>query len=207
MRQETGKTNLSGPANEVSIQLKLGGHSFSVDMLPEQMLRGADPVAVEVQTERTMLIPAELFDPQQAAAYLAANGMPCREDECAVWSATDAGAPVAVMAIAAAAAEALRTRLGDRLHYTTPLLGGPMEETGNVVRLYRTDALLYIKVWSSSLRLAEVIAAPDEADLLYFMERLDREFGLKNYEGRIGGDDPKRLRKLVAGYFKRTVCA
>lgn len=72
MKQATGKTDSRPNVKKVSIQLALDGHSFSIvggqGILPEATVK------VEILTTRTLLVPEELFDSQQAATLLAADG-------------------------------------------------------------------------------------------------------------------------------------
>ena len=79
MRQVTG-SNLSRPANKVSIRLGSDGHSFSV--VGAETLRGGAAgvtgtawVEVEVLTPLTLLVPAALCDGRNGAALLAAAGL------------------------------------------------------------------------------------------------------------------------------------
>lgn len=202
MKQVTG-SNTPQSINKVSIQLTLDGHSFSAPALTGEF-PGDGPVEVELLTARTMLVPEEFFDEGRAGELLAANGMAALPGECTVWSAPQQNA-VAVMAAAEDALRAVRERLGDRARYTTPLLHAPQTSVPTVWMYYAAD-VLYIKVYDGKLRFAEVVPAPDEADLLYFLERLGSEFRLKDYALRIGSGNGRTLKRKLSGYFKRIVC-
>lgn len=202
MKQVTG-SNTPQSINKVSIQLTLDGHSFSAPALTGEF-PGDGPVEVELLTPRTMLVPEEFFDEGHAEELLAANGMAALPGECTVWSAPQQNA-VAVMAAAEDALRAVRERLGDRARYTTPLLHAPQTSVPTVW-MYYAAGVLYIKVYDGKLRFAEVIPAPDEADLLYFLERLGSEFRLKDYALRIGSGNGRTLKRKLGGYFKRIVC-
>ncbi len=202
MKQVTG-SNTPQSINKVSIQLTLDGHSFSAPALTGEF-PGDDPVEVELLTPRTMLVPEEFFDEGRAGELLAANGMAALPGECTVWSAPQQNA-VAVMAAAEDALRAVRERLGDRARYTTPLLYAPQTSVPSVW-MYYAAGVLYIKVYDGKLRFAEVIPAPDEADLLYFLERLGSEFRLKDYALRIGSGNGRTLKRKLSGYFKQIVC-
>lgn len=202
MRPETGSKSPK-TANKVSIQQSLDGHSFSVRGL-EGDFAGQEPVEVELLSVRTMLVPKELFSPECARALLAANGMPAGEDERVVWSDTRAE----TVAIMAADPEALRRteeRLGTRGRFTTPLLHVPIA-AGPTIWLYYTGHLLYIKVYNVQLRLAEVIATPTEADILFAAEQLAREFGPAEYELRVAGERTRMLFKLLRKQFPKIRC-
>lgn len=202
MKQATG-SNTPQSINKVSIQLTLDGHSFSAPALSGEF-PGDGPVEVELLTSRTMLVPEELFDEEHAGELLAAAGMAALPGERAVWSAPQQNA-VAVMAAAEDALAAVHERLGDRARYTTPLLCVPQASVPTVW-MYYAAGLLYIKVYDGKLRFAEVVPAPDEADLLYMLERLGSEFRLRDYTLRIGSSDGRALKRKLGGYFRQIIC-
>lgn len=202
MKQATG-SKTPQIINKVSIQLALDGHSFSAPALSGEF-PGEGPVEVELLTARTLLVPDEFFDEGRAGELLAAAGMAALPGERVVHSDSQQQV-VAVMAAAEDALHAVRERLGDRVRYTTPLLDAPQANVPTVW-MYYTAGLLYIKVYDGKLRFAEVIPAPDEADLLYFLERLGSEFPLKDFTLDIGGGDARMLKRKLNGYFKRIVC-
>lgn len=197
MKRETGN-NHPGVNKGVSIQLKLGGHSFSADTLPA--VGGDGIVLCELLTPRTMLVPREEFDTAVAGILLDAAGMPCRDDETAVWSDPE-GAAVAVMAFDTTIVDALRKHFGARLRFTTPLLFTCVCAPP-AVWLCRNDELLYIKVYNGGLRFAEVVTVQTEADLLYHIELLDREFKLAEYEVCLAGEIEKTTCKALRRYFR-----
>ena len=194
MKQATG-SNTPQSINKVSIQLTLDGHSFSAPALSGEF-PGDGPVEVELLTPRTTLVPEE--------ELLAAAGMAALPGECPVWSAPQQNA-VAVMAAAENALAAVHERLGGRARYTTPLLCVPQTSVPTVW-MYYAAGLLYIKVYDGKLRFAEVVPAPDEADLLYMLERLGSEFRLRDYTLRIGSGDGRALKRKLGGYFRQIVC-
>ena len=198
MKQVTGSNNPSVP-QRVSIQQPLDGHSFSASALPEAA--PDEGIVCELLTAKTLLVPAEEFDPQAAGALLAAAGMAPDATESAVWSEPE-GEAVGVMAFDRTAIEALRTRYADALHFATPLLGR-FEPSVPAVLLDKRGGILYIKVYDRSLRLAEVVPAASEEDRLYVMESLNRVYALRSYEAQPAGTFSASERKLLRRYFKR----
>lgn len=203
MRQETGN-NPAHAANKVSIQQSLDGHSFSAAGLSADF-PGDAAVEVELLTDRTMLVPPELFDAAAGAAMLAANGMPPLAGQQIVCCEPRAGAVGAFMAVGGEALRQVGERLGGRARFTTPLLHTP-GTLNAIVWMLRSAELLYIKVYDRTLRFAEVIPAADDADILYFLERLGGEFALSDFELHIAGDNPKALRKLAGNRFRKVLC-
>lgn len=207
MKQATGN-NASRFTNKVSIQQSLDGHSFSVSGL-EWILPGNEAVTVELLTPQTLLVPADLFEAAEAAELLAAAGMACTQEQQVVWSMptmvdsrTEA---VAVMAADAKALQLIEERLGNRAFFTTPLLK-PTADSAPTVRLQYKGGILYIKVFAGMLRMAETIPAPSEADIRYFVDRLQQAFPLKKMRLVISGADTKRVRKLIGNRFGKVVC-
>ena len=200
MKRATG-SNPSLPTIGVSIQPALDGHSFSVR---EFVLPTEGPVTVEVLTPRTLLVPERLFDRQAAPAFLAAGGLALRDGECAACSDPQQGA-VAVMALPAGALRQMRERFGERLRFTTPLLAEPALRQRSVL-LHQAAGVLYIKVYDDTLRFAEAISAPTEADIVALTERLDAEFPLRGYRLFLAGEDTKQLRRSLGKRFKEVTC-
>ncbi|MEG2614047.1 MAG: DUF3822 family protein [Alistipes sp.] len=205
MKQVTGKTNPSVTIKGMSIQLKRSGHSFSVDTLGSvDALPASESVRFVVLTHKTLLIPREEFDAALAADYLRLAGVACLATETPVWS--DPNEPVvAVMAADTTCVETLRGRYGDRAQFTTPLLEASNDDMPSVW-LYRVDELLYIKVYDRTLRFAEVVSAPTEADVIYYIEQLGKEFALSTFVAHITGEESKKTMKMIRSYFKQIQC-
>ena len=101
--------------------------------------------------------------------------------------------------------DALHAKYGEQLSFTSPLLHQP-KFSGNAVWMMRCGSLLYVKVYRTILQLAEVIRAENDADVLYFVERLAGIFPPADYELHVEGEGGAALRKLLKGYYKRIVC-
>lgn len=233
MKRATGKTDDRPAARKVSIQQPLDGHSFSADgSLTDLPQEGA--VEVEILTEQTMLVPGPLFGAEDAAALLAAAGLPLREGQRALWWNLPAApmttpqpasaepqpsetsgdtlraeqpeeAAAVVAAVDAVCLRRLEERLGARMRLTTPLLHA-VRPSGKCVWMRLAAGILYIKVYDGGLRLAEAVAAPAEADRCYLAQRLAREFPLGEFELRTADAATRPLRREIGRYFKRTTC-
>lgn len=200
MKQETG-SNSTSSANKVSIQLALDGHSFSAMDLNTDL---SGDVELEVITPRTLLVPTELFDTQNAPALLSAAGIPLAADESVIWSDPQAEV-IAMMIIGAEALADVHRRFGDRAHFTAPLLR-TLPITMPSVWMCWMPGVLYIKVYREGLQFAEAVSASTEADVLYFTQRLGVQFPLKEFQLRITGTNPKALRKVLGKRFKDSIC-
>ena len=204
MRPVTGnKTQRT--ANKVSIRRTSDGHSFSFPPLENHKPEESEtPVEIELLTPGTLLVPAEAFAPEKAAALLAAAGITVGENDRIVTSDSTAPA-IALMTLDEPTARRIEPLFGSRARYTTPLLH-ELKIEGPTVWMRHTPELLYIKVYDGKLRFAEVVPAPDEADLLYMLERLGSEFRLRDYTLRIGSGDGWALKRKLGGYFRQIVC-
>lgn len=204
MKRATGKTNASGHSNKVSIQLALDGHPFSTEELTAALASGDGTVEVELLTPRTMLVPQELFDEALAVRTLEAAGLAPVEGEEVVWSAPRESI-VAVMAFDGRQLDAIRSAGGSRILFTTPLLALQAKEFP-CIRVHRAGGLLYIKVFEAGLRMAEVIAPANEAEAIYFFERLKEEFPPQEFVAVLTGENPRELRRSVGKGYQRVIC-
>lgn len=198
MKQVTGSNNTT-PLEEMSIQLRSGGHSF-----PKELPAGyetAGRVSCSVLTHKTVLVPSEVFEKESAANYLSLAGLGCAETECAVYSDPQRQ-QIAVMAIDKNCCRQL-TETTDRLVFTSPLLFQP-KFSGPSLWLLHTDGLLYVKLYDNILRLAEVVRAQGTTDILYYLGRLDRMFSLKTYPLCLTGSST--LARQLRRYFRDVRC-
>ena len=204
MRQETGN-NISLCGNKVSIQLPLGGHSFSAEMLTDEFT-GARIETAEctVLTPRTTLVPRECFDAAAAENCLRIVGLPPRSGETVVTSDT-AAQIVAVMAVDTECLGVLRERFGDRLKFTSPLCGN-QNWSEPTVWLYRTEDLIYIKVYKPVLRLAEAVEISSDADVLQLLHDLEPVYDIRVCRIVCSGTECDRLRKRLAKYYTDVRC-
>ena len=202
MRQATGRINPRPAVNKVSIQLALDGHSFSRSGEPRPEAEAGEVLTVEILTPRTLLVPEALFAPERAAQLLAADGKAPLPGETTVWSAPTDG----VVAVMALPEEALGALPGTAHAYTTPLLDS-LNPTQPTLLVQSAGGYLYIKGWHAGLRLAEVLPAPTEADILYAVERLEPEFPAGQFALRVAGPRAKELAKLLKPLYPDTQCA
>lgn len=189
----------------MSIQLQLGGHSFSCDTLPHTADEEA-LVEVELLTAKTVAVPFECFQHELAEKYLQLSGMECSESEVPVWSHETDGV-VAVMAIAGDIADMLAQRYGSRLEYTSPLLRNITHE-GRYLYIYSAEGVAYFKLYDGTmLKFCEVLPATGNDDILCIVERIISEF---NPEGLVIGvaavKGADSLINLVKQYHKVEIC-
>ena len=200
MKQVTGATNNKPEIKNVSIRLRLDGHSFSEEKL-DIPAKEKKTVEIEVLTSKTMLVPREVFDAKAAPALMRINGMEPTERECILIS--DPQQPViALMAADKASVEKVRARLKEKIRWTSPLLRTG-EFTASCLWIFRYEELAYLKIWErQTLRLAETFIAPTGEDLLFYVRELTQELQLENCEIRLEGNPTKQDGRLLREYFK-----
>ena len=182
--------------NKVSIRLMSGGHAFSNNDIETIKNAGCD-VVVEVVTPKTVLRPEEGFVLEEAQRDLEATGHVVAEDEVVVCSASLNGR-VAIMAVSKRCARAIAS-LGVNLCYSSPLLLGDDMAEGSHIALY--GDVLYVCVYKGGLRFAEAIHVENDADLLYYLESINRVYGIYNMYARAIGDR-ERLNRVCRKCFK-----
>lgn len=210
MRQVTG-SNPSPSANRMSIQLTLSGHSFSRSDLPRLSSRDERMVDIEVITDRTILVPADLLNEQHAEQLFSIAGITPREDEQIIVVRDDKSGIAALMALPDTLLATLADRYGRRYELTTPLLRTRLC-TEPTVWLYLAAGIIYIKVWSGGkLRLAEAFPYKKEEDILYYASVLDKQFVLNNFCIVVDGTTSSSIKtsdcvKLLKKYYKKVIC-
>lgn len=203
MKQETGN-NTQSNVNTVSIQLKLGGHSFSLDMIPANAYK-ADAVEISVVTEKCVLVPASLFEPSSAEKYLSINGLACNNDESVV-SSNETDGIIAVMALSKATVQTIKDALSDKVVFTSPLLA-KHEGRRKDLYIYVCSGVACFNLYrDGKMRFAEAVRICNTDDILYYTTRLSEEFDLSDYSIHVSGDAAKSTCQLLKHYFKKVQC-
>lgn len=206
MKQVTGATNSQSKHTDVSIQLRLDGHSFSMESLSGRISGGKGKKTIEVISAKTILVPRELFDPQSADYLLELSGMALSGSETVIYSDPKSQA-IALMGVEENAIRQLEKTLPGAPVWSSPLLYTPTVSTP-AIWLFRYEELVYLKIWGPdrALRLAEVLPAPTPEDTLFYITEFVRDMNLSDYPiltGKSAADDAHLLKK----YFKRvTLC-
>lgn len=185
--------------NNVSIRLMSGGHAFSNNDIEAIKSLGAD-VVVEVVTPKTVLRPEVGFALADAEKDLMTMGYTVAENEVVVCSAAHNGR-VAIMAVSAECVEAIKAS-GVTLSYSSPILAGDDIAEGSHIALY--DDVLYVRVYKAGLRFAEAIRVEGDADILFYLESINRVYDIYNMYARAMGD-VERLNRVCRKCMKLCV--
>ena len=196
MRQETGKSNPAQTTNKVSIQVKLGGRSFSASNV---VANNADVVEFVIDTARVTLAPREEVSLDNASLLLALCGKACHINEQSVCSELQ-NEIVAIMAIDSEALTAIVDKWGDRASFSSPLLDMRHSDE-SCLTIDTSERVCYMRLFDNGLQRAEANIATTAEDVLYLVT-----------EWLGGNDTPIYIKgntaaaKLLRKYFKRVVC-
>lgn len=197
MRQETG-SNPNFANKKVSIQVKLGGLSFSADRVAID--DSVESVEFVIDTPRVILAPREEVSLDTAGELLRFVGKPCHANEQSVCSELQADI-VAVMAIDSKALNAIIERWGCRASFSSPLLDMRHSEE-NCLTIDTTDKVCYLHLFNGGLKRAEAFDATTPEDILYIVnEWLGNDKATPIY---IKGS--KECAKLLLKYYKQVIC-
>lgn len=152
---------------------------------------------MKILTHKTTLVPAELFRTEEASRYLELCGLPVAASERVVWSEPHRGA-VAVMAADRLSVE----QCPEGETFTSPLLEGPTAPEAPTLWLARYGELLYLKLYTPTLQLAEVLRVECDEDLLYYASLLRKMLPPKGCRLVVEGEAPQKLQKVVKPLFK-----
>lgn len=197
MRQETGSNPILTD-KKVSIQVTLGGRSFSADKIAIE----SDVTAIDVviDTPRVTLVPRNEVSLDNASELLRVVGKPCLLNEQSVCSELQAEI-VAVMAIDSNALASIVEKWGSRATFLSPLLDMRHNDE-DCLTIDLSDKVCYMRLFEEGLQRAEAFDATTPEDVLYFVtEWLDEGWDTPIY---IKGS--KVVAKLLRNYFKRVVC-
>ena len=195
----------------MSIQLTLSGHSFSRSDLPRLSNIDEQGVNIEVITERTMLAPTEILDPEQAPELMRVAGFCLDKEDQVVIVRDEKTGIAALMALPRVLVATVEERYGDHYEFTTPLLRTRVC-TEPTAWLYLANGLIYIKVWDGGkLRMAEVLPRKKEEDSLYYAAMIDRRFGMNDFRVVVSGtkaveNEVRSTAKLLNKFYKKVVC-
>ena len=198
MRQETGSNPIS-TNKKVSIQVKLGGRSFSADKFATE--ENTAEVEFVIDTPRVTLAPRCEVSLDNAAELLCIVGKSCHSNEQSVCSELQADI-VAVMAIDSLALKAISEKWGSRASFTSPLLD--MRHSDEYcLTIDCTEEVCYMRLFDEGLCRAEAYEAATPEDVLYLVtEWLDGE----EWDTPIYIKSSKAIAKLLRKYYNQVIC-
>lgn len=184
--------------DKVSIRLESGGHSFSEAVLSEAIASGVG-VEVEIITPRTTLMPVEVE--LSPAEVLRMAGLAPLATECAVACRAKDGM-VAVLAVDSALYSIITA--SEDVVCTSPLSAVDTSRDGVTLNLSGSVVYIHI-VEGGELRVAEALEVDSDADIVYYLERLNEVYLIYNKAAYIKGDI-QRVGSLVKRFFKSVLC-
>ena len=197
MRLETGSN--PNPANKkVSIQVKLGGRSFSAQDITTP--KETKQIEVVIDTPRVTLAPSKHVSNNTAAELLSLVGKACRSNEQSLCSKPQNDI-IAVMAIDSSAFASILKRWGSRATFTSPLLDMRHSEE-KCLTIDASDDVCYMRHFNNGLHRAEAFAISTAEDVLY----LTTEWLKQDKSTPIYIKSSSSVAKLLRKYFKQVIC-
>jgi hypothetical protein len=173
-------------------------------MLPKRVSEDVT-AQVELLTAKSVAVPEACFEAELATSLLTMSGIVVAKDEEVVWSEAVDGI-IAVMAIPHDFAEGLKSKFGDRLCFTSPLLRTYVGK-GEYLYIYNVGKVAYLKLYKGEqLLYCEATSAAGDDDLLYIVERLAQEFQLTSMRILLAGESSTKLTTLLKQYYKVEKC-
>ena len=196
MRQETG-SNLIIDNKKVSIQVKLGGLSFSANNTI--FAEGIECAEFVIDTPRVTLAPRGEVSLENAAEILRLAGKPCRSNEQSVCSELQSDI-VAIMAIDSKALCSIVELNDVNISFTSPLLDMRHSDK-SCMTIDITEKVCYARLFNNGLQRGEAFEINSAEDVLYIVaEWLDRNDIPIYIKGNTA------TTKLLRKYYKRVIC-
>ena len=199
MRQETG-SNPNSAYKKVSIQVKLGGRSFSAGKVSAA---DAKQLLFEIDTPRVTLVPREDIKLETMGEFLRLAGRACRLNEEAVYSELQDDI-VAIIAIDKDALASIRERWGTRASFTTPLLDMSHSEEESL-SISVSEKVCYMRLFGEGMKFqrAEAFEVTTPEDILHLTTKWIGSNDIPIYIDKSG--DCSSV-KLLSKYYKRVKC-
>ena len=170
---------------------------------------------ISFDTAKTLLVPAEMYERGVEEDYLRFNGMALGAGETAVASEATDGI-VAIMGIPSSEWESFKHRYErGEVSVTSPLLCVAARQgrrklglgldlgRKRSVNIFLTGDNLYLAVWDSALRMAEVFPDNSVDSLLYYIQVVGRSFALRRFDINVDGEGADIAAEALRQYYKK----
>lgn len=171
------------------------------------------PVALYIDTLKSILIPSDLFDEESAAAYLKIHNISVSDREAI--AVIDVSKSIKAIVIYD---RTTTEQVGAALE-TEPIVNTPfcfmhhwmsaMMREGRYGAFYISDNNVYMAIGEgilSNMLYFEVMPWKSPADILYYLHTLDGQFELKKSPIHIKGVNAEEVTKYLRKYFKHVQC-
>jgi hypothetical protein len=182
----------------VSIQVKLGGRSFSAYNIP--VAGKNDTVKFVIDTPRVTLAPQGEFSPNFASEILRLAGKSCLANEQCVCSDLQADV-IAIMAIDKNAFASIMEQCGGRALFSSPLLDMCHSEE-RCLAIDTSDEVCYIRHFDNGLQRAEALEYSTPEDILFFATKWLGE----SKDTPIYIKSNRETESLLRKYYKLVIC-
>ena len=166
-----------------------------------------------LDTEKSVLVPAELFQKESAANYLALHNIPCREEETVILSPV-VRETVAIMVCNKAVFDQIVSRTGEGLTVLSPFqynlirTGTTAVQGKPYLRLYLCPGRIYITAFDATgkQRYNDVLPISSVADVIYYLHRLGKTLPIAESHLYIKGVNAAETFMTLRRYYKFCQC-
>ncbi len=157
-------------------------------------------VAIILATEKVCLVPDELAD-GDALAYMHANGIQIEKDEQLLHSSSNG--ITAIMAAPTFLVQKAQTLYGDHTHWLHPLqIAIAKAHQSATLEVNFCDDWANITIKDDRLRYAETLPCAEITDLLFYIQQLNQQYNLRDFDLLLTGENTAEIRKELKSYYK-----
>lgn len=218
MRQVTGNSSFAEPSRELSIQITLGGFSFSVSQ-NGKFLYGSQSNTFEFESiigdssrytaviigwscDTVLLIPASIFEPEMVASYLLAANL-TEPTTSSLWNNTLDSQISAAWSVDCEILDEIERLYPNAYHYHNLQVDVQCTEQESV-RISVTDSIANVVVSTrDGLYAAEAIRFSSAEDLLFFVTKINMIDKFARHSMEFIAADTEQYRGLFNRYFAK----
>lgn len=156
-------------------------------------------------TEKICLIPVELTTPEDGQAYMQAHGIPVGPDDQIIRTDPVQGI-TAYIVLPQPVWQELQALYGQRMQVLHPLqIAARKTHQGPTVEINFAGNWANIVVKDVWLQYCEVFPCTEAAELLFYLQLLNKQYDLQDYDLLITGEGIAQIRKILKGYYRKTL--
>ena len=156
-------------------------------------------------TEKVCLVPAELTTPEGGQAYMQAHGIPVGQDDQIIRTDPVQGI-AAYIVLPQPVWQELQALYGQRMQVLHPLqIAARKTHQGPTVEINFAGDWANITVKDVRLQYCEVLPCTEAAELLFYLQQLNKQYDLQDYDLLITGEGIEQIRKILKGYYRKTL--
>ncbi len=151
-------------------------------------------------TDKVCLVPSELAAVESGPTYLQAHEISVRADDQIIFSHATEGI-TAYTILSQPLWQELQTLYGQQLQVVHPLqIAASKTHQKPTIEINFTDDWANIAIKDVQLQYCEMLPCAETAELLFYLQQLDKQYNLQNYDLLITGERVEQIRKILKRY-------